>query len=84
MTGTPPSAPGNFRVPFHKLTRPPALPLPRQPYSKPVDLLVVVVLDLHHLVAGREGPAEPLHLALAGRIDLTAAKLNPDNRKSSS
>ena len=31
-----------------------------------IDLLVVVVLDLHHLVAGGEGPAEPLDLALAG------------------
>ena len=33
-----------------------------------IDLLVVVVLDLHHLVAGRKGPAEPLDLALAGGI----------------
>ena len=33
-----------------------------------VDLLVVVVLDLHHLVAGREGPAETLDLALAGGV----------------
>src|SRR6266481_4950576 len=29
-----------------------------------VDLLVVVVLDLHHLVARRKGPAETLHLAV--------------------
>ena len=34
-----------------------------------VDLLVVVVLDLHHLVARREGPAEALDLALAGRVE---------------
>jgi hypothetical protein len=34
-----------------------------------VDLLVVVVLDLHDLVAGGEGPAEPLDLAVAGRIE---------------
>src|ERR1700726_441791 len=34
-----------------------------------VDLLVVIVLDLHDLVAGGEGPAEPLHLAIAGRIE---------------
>ena len=33
-----------------------------------VDLLVVVVLDLHHLVARREGLAEALDLALAGRV----------------
>src|SRR5262249_9661657 len=33
-----------------------------------VDLLVVVVLDLHDLVAGREGPAESLDLTFAGRI----------------
>ena len=31
-----------------------------------VHLLVLVVLDLHDLVAGRKGPAEPLHLAIAG------------------
>ena len=34
-----------------------------------VDLLVVVVLDLHHLVARREGPAETLDLAFAGRVE---------------
>ncbi len=34
-----------------------------------VDLLVVVVLDLHHLVARREGPAEAFDLALAGRVE---------------
>src|SRR4029453_14515508 len=34
-----------------------------------IDLLVVVVLDLHHLVAGREGPAEPLHFAVTGGIE---------------
>jgi hypothetical protein len=34
-----------------------------------VGLLVVVVLDLHDLVAGGEGPAEPLHLAITGRIE---------------
>src|SRR5205823_12225410 len=34
-----------------------------------VDLLVVVVLDLHHLVAGGKGPAEPLDLAIAGGIE---------------
>src|SRR5262249_48225890 len=33
-----------------------------------VDLLVVVVLDLHDLVAGCEGPAESLDLTFAGRI----------------
>ena len=33
-----------------------------------VDLLVVVVLDLHHLVAGREGPAEAFDAPLAGRV----------------
>jgi len=32
------------------------------------DLLVVVVLDLHHLIAGREGPTEALDLTLAGRV----------------
>src|ERR1700730_6685969 len=31
-----------------------------------INLLVVVVLDLHSLVAGREGPTEPLDLALSG------------------
>jgi hypothetical protein len=30
-----------------------------------VDLLVIVVLDLHDLVARRKGPAEALHLAIA-------------------
>ena len=33
-----------------------------------VDVLVVVVLDLHDLVAGREGPAEALDLLLAGGV----------------
>src|SRR5207245_10013903 len=33
-----------------------------------VDLLVVVVLDLHHLVARRKGPAETLYLAFTGRV----------------
>ena len=33
-----------------------------------VDLLIVVVLDLHHLVARREGPAEPLDHAFASRV----------------
>ncbi len=33
-----------------------------------IDLLVVVVFDLHDLVARREGPTEPLDLALAGRV----------------
>jgi hypothetical protein len=32
------------------------------------DLLVVVVLDLHDLVAWSEGPAEALDLAIAGGI----------------
>ena len=30
-----------------------------------VNLLVVVVLDLHHLIAGRKGPAKPLDLPIA-------------------
>ena len=34
-----------------------------------VDLLVVVVLDLHDFVAGGEGPAEALDLAIAGGIE---------------
>src|SRR5262249_3261980 len=34
-----------------------------------VDFLFVVVLDLHHLVAGGKGPAEPFDLAIAGRIE---------------
>ena len=34
-----------------------------------IDLLVVIVVDLHHLVARREGPAEALDLALAGRVE---------------
>ena len=48
-----------------------------------VDLPVVVVLDLHHLVAGGEGPAEALHLALAGRVqgrlelDVEGARADP-------
>src|SRR5271157_5595511 len=33
-----------------------------------IDLLFVVVLDLHDLIPWREGPAEPLDLALAGGI----------------
>src|SRR5207245_5421004 len=33
-----------------------------------VDLLVVVVLDLHDLVAWGKGPAEALDLAVAGRV----------------
>jgi hypothetical protein len=34
-----------------------------------VDLLVVVVLDLHNLVAGGEGPTEPLYLVVASGIE---------------
>ena len=34
-----------------------------------IDFLVVVVLDLHDLVARGEGPAEAFDLALAGRIE---------------
>ena len=34
-----------------------------------VDLLVVVVLDLHHLVAGGKGPAEALDLPFARRVE---------------
>src|SRR5205823_10558919 len=33
-----------------------------------VNLLVVVILDLHDLVARTEGPAEPLDADLAGRV----------------
>src|SRR5262249_39802358 len=47
-----------------------------------VDLFVVIVLDLHHLVAGREGPAESLDLTFVGRIqgrlqfDIQGARTN--------
>src|SRR5271163_4110187 len=34
-----------------------------------VDLLVVIILDLHDLVAGSKSPAESLHLAITGRIE---------------
>jgi hypothetical protein len=34
-----------------------------------VDVLVVVILDLHHLVAGAEGPAEALNRTVAGRVE---------------
>jgi len=34
-----------------------------------VDLFIVIVLDLHDLVAGREGPAEAPHFSLAGGIE---------------
>src|SRR5512139_28337 len=34
-----------------------------------IDLLIVIVLDLHDLVAGGEGPAEPLHLAITCGIE---------------
>src|SRR5689334_797294 len=34
-----------------------------------IDLLVVVVLDLHDLIARRESPIEALDLAIAGRIE---------------
>ena len=33
-----------------------------------VDLLVVIILDLHDLVSRREGPAKSLDLALPGRV----------------
>src|SRR6266516_2356529 len=48
-----------------------------------IDLLVVVVLDLHDLVAGREDPAESLDLTFAGRIqsrlqfDVERTRTNP-------
>src|SRR4249919_2666084 len=34
-----------------------------------VNLLVVVVLDLHDLVARSEGPTEPFYLLIAGGIE---------------
>src|SRR5690349_17040112 len=34
-----------------------------------VDLLVIVVLDLHDFVTGGKSPAKPLHLAIAGGIE---------------
>src|SRR5260221_63681 len=34
-----------------------------------VDLLFVVVLDLHHLVGGSKRPTKPLDLAIAGGIE---------------
>ena len=34
-----------------------------------IDFLVIVILDLHNLVAGRKGPAKSLDLALARRIE---------------
>jgi hypothetical protein len=34
-----------------------------------VDLLVVIVFDLHDLVAGSKGLSEPLHFAIAGGIE---------------
>ena len=34
-----------------------------------LDLLVIVVLDLHDLVARREGPPEPFYLAISGGIE---------------
>jgi hypothetical protein len=34
-----------------------------------VDLLVVIVLDLHDLVAGGEGPSETLDLVVPGGIE---------------
>ena len=34
-----------------------------------INLLVVIVLDLHDLVAGGERPPEPLHLAITGGIE---------------
>ena len=48
-----------------------------------VDLLIVVVLDLHNLVAGREGPTEPFDLVFASGIqrrlefDVEGARSNP-------
>ena len=33
-----------------------------------VDLLLLVVLDLHHLVAGRKGPTESLHPPITSRV----------------
>jgi hypothetical protein len=46
-----------------------APPLPfffLKPRAPVVDLLLVIVLDLHHLVAGCKCPAEPLDLPVAG------------------
>src|SRR6516165_4419200 len=34
-----------------------------------VDVLFVIVFDLHHFVAGGKGPAEPPDLEIAGRIE---------------
>ena len=37
-------------------------------YVAVIDLLVLIVFDLHHFVAGRERPTEALDLALAGGV----------------
>ena len=34
-----------------------------------IDFLVIIIVDLHHFIFGREGPAEPFDLFLAGRIE---------------
>src|SRR5262249_18103990 len=34
-----------------------------------IELLVIVVFDLHDLVAGRECPSEPLHFAVTSGIE---------------
>src|SRR5262249_35532584 len=34
-----------------------------------IDVLVIVILDLHDLIAGCEGPAKPFDLAIAGGIE---------------
>jgi hypothetical protein len=38
--------------------------------SAVVDVFVVLVLDLHDLIAGGEGPTETVELALAGGVQL--------------
>ena len=48
-----------------------------------IDLLVVVVLDLHDLVAGRKGPAESLYFAVAMRATAVAGSSAPTNRSRS-
>ena len=34
-----------------------------------LDLFLIVILNLHYLIAGSEGPAEPLDPAVAGGIE---------------
>ena len=62
------------RTPFVDIAGPPQ----QRHRSKPlvsIDVLVVVVFDLHDFITAREGPAEALNFAIAGKFSAACSSM---------